>query len=67
MLTDILLYGGIFLGGLLAGLKVIAPLTKTKVDDTILSYGDKAKDLLEALGVKVPGDVQVKAVAAKKV
>lgn len=67
MLTDILLYTGLFLGGVIAGLKIIAPRTKTKVDDTVLSYGEQAKKLLEALGIKVPGDVEVTAVAAKKV
>lgn len=57
MLSNILLYAGLFLGGLLAGLKVIAPLTKTKIDDEILEYGEDAVVLLEKLGIKVPGHV----------
>jgi len=64
MLTTILLYAGIFLGGLVAGLKVIAPLTKTTLDDKALIYGEDAIKFLEALGVKFPADVEPKAVAA---
>lgn len=64
MLTQILLYVLIFATGAVAGLKVIAPLTKTKVDDKILEYGEDALKVLEALGVKVPEDVEVHAVAA---
>lgn len=64
MLANILLYAGLFLGGALAGLKVIAPLTKNKVDDKVLLYGEEAVELLEKLGVKVPGHVEVTAVAA---
>lgn len=57
MLSNILLYAGLFLGGALAGLKVIAPLTKTKIDDEVLEYGEGAVALLEKLGIKVPGHV----------
>ena len=64
MLANILLYAGLFVGGLIAGLKVVAPLTKNKVDDKILYYGEEAVELLEKLGVKVPGHVEVAAVAA---
>jgi hypothetical protein len=66
MITTILLYAGIFLGGLVAGLKVIAPLTATKIDDKVLEYGEDGLKLLEALGVKVPADVEIHAVAATK-
>lgn len=68
MLTSILLYCGLFIGGLIAGLKVIAPLTKTKIDDKVLYYGEEAIEILEKLGVKVPGHVDpgTLAVAAPK-
>lgn len=68
MLTSILLYGGLFLGGVIAGLKIIAPLTKTKVDDKILYYGEEAVEILEKLGVNIPGHVDKAqlAVAAPK-
>lgn len=66
MLTTILLYAGIFLAGLVAGLKVIAPLTKTTIDDKVLEYGEDAIKVLEGLGVQVPDDVTVHAVAASK-
>lgn len=66
MLTTILLYAGIFLGGIVAGLKVIAPRTANKVDDKALIYGQDAVKFLEALGVTVPKDVAVQAVAATK-
>ncbi len=57
MLANILLYVGLFLGGAIAGLKVIAPLTKTKIDDEVLEYGEDAVKVLESLGIKVPGHV----------
>lgn len=66
MLASILIYAGIFLGGLVAGLKVIAPLTKTNIDDKVLEYGQDAVKLLESLGVKVPHDVEIHAVAASE-
>lgn len=66
MLTTILLYAGIFLGGIVAGLKVIAPRTSNKLDDKALIYGQDAVKFLEALGVSVPKDVAVQAVAATK-
>ena len=64
MLTTILLYAGIFLTGIVAGLKVIAPLTATKIDDKLLEYGEDGLKLLEGLGVHVPDDVTIHAVAA---
>lgn len=66
MLSTVLLYAALFLGGLVAGLKVVAPLTATKVDDKVLEYGEDAVKLLESLGVHVPGDVQIHAAAATK-
>jgi hypothetical protein len=65
MLTDILLYVGLVLGGGVAALKFIAPRTKTKVDDEVLHYGEVALEVLEGLGVKVPEGVEIKAVAVK--
>lgn len=37
------------LTGLVAGLKVIAPLTKTKVDDKMLETGEKVLDVVKPL------------------
>lgn len=54
MFSTILLYGGLFLGGLIAGLKVIAPLTKTKVDDSLLDYALRLEGIIESLGGQVP-------------
>lgn len=53
-MTDILLYGGLFLGGVIAGLKVVAPLTKTKADDKVLDVALIVKRVLETLGINVP-------------
>lgn len=50
MLSSILLYAGLFVAGLVAGLKVIAPLTATAIDDKILIYAEDAEKVLEGLG-----------------
>lgn len=50
MLSSILLYAGLFVAGLVAGLKVIAPLTATAIDDKILIYAEDVEKVLEGLG-----------------
>jgi hypothetical protein len=49
MVTTVLLYLGLFLAGLVAGLKVVAPLTKTTVDDKILDVAEKAEAVVVGL------------------
>lgn len=39
---------GVFIG-LLAGLKIIAPKTKNKVDDKAVEYGEKAEPFVRGL------------------
>lgn len=65
MLATVLTYVGIFVAGALAGLAVIAPLTKTKLDDSLLEYGEKGVKLLEALGIHVPGHVDAEKLGVK--
>lgn len=50
MLSTVLLYAGLFVAGIVAGLKVIAPLTKNTVDDKILLYAEDVEKVLEGLG-----------------
>lgn len=45
-LTTVLVFVAGLLAGVIAGLKVIAPLTKTKVDDKVLEYAEKVVPLL---------------------
>ena len=45
-LAHILAFAGGLLSGLVVALKVIAPLTKNKVDDKILEVAEKAEELL---------------------
>lgn len=66
MLADILIYAALFLAGGVAALKIVAPRTKNKVDDAILHYGEEAEKVLASLGVKLPDDHDVVAVATKK-
>jgi hypothetical protein len=54
MFTTILTYAALFSAGLIAGLKVIAPLTKTTVDDTVLGYLEDLEKIVESLGGKLP-------------
>jgi len=54
MFTDILLYAGAFVAGLVVALKVIAPRTKNKVDDKILVYAQDLEELLGQLGHTAP-------------
>lgn len=65
-ISDVLVYVGLFLAGGVAALKVIAPRTKTTVDDAVLHYGEVAVDVLKGLGVEVPDGVDIKAVAVTK-
>lgn len=66
MFSTVLLYAGLVLGGLIAGLKVIAPLTKTKVDDDVLGYALRLEKVIEGLGGTVPHAEAPKAVADAK-
>lgn len=43
--------GGV-IAGLVVALKVIAPLTKNKVDDKVLEVAEKAEDVLDTLKPK---------------
>lgn len=43
--TTVLVFVAGLLAGVIAGLKVIAPLTKNKVDDKVLEYGEKVLPL----------------------
>lgn len=45
-LTTILVFVTGVLAGVIAGLKVIAPLTKNKVDDKVLAVAEKVENLL---------------------
>ena len=54
MFTTILTYVLLFSAGAVAGLKVIAPLTATKVDDEILGYIETLEKIAEGLGGKLP-------------
>jgi hypothetical protein len=47
------LLGGILVG-LIAGLKIIAPMTKNTVDDTVLDYAEKAEAVLAQVAPAVP-------------
>lgn len=49
MLADILMIAGGVLAGLIAALTVIAPRTKTKVDDEILEDAKEAKKILDVV------------------
>ena len=66
MFTTVLLYAGLVLGGLIAGLKVIAPLTKSKVDDDLLGYALRLEKVIEGLGGTVPHTEAPPAVVAAK-
>lgn len=66
MLSDILIYAALFLAGGIAALKIVAPRTKNTIDDTVLHYGEEAEKVLASLGVKLPDDHDVVAVAVKK-
>lgn len=50
MLTSILLIAGGVISGIVLALKVIAPLTKTTVDDKILIYAEDVEKVLEGIG-----------------
>lgn len=52
MLFDILTYAAAVLSGVILALKVIAPKTKTKVDDKALEYAEKAEGALKAVTPK---------------
>lgn len=45
-LSTILIFATGLLTGLVAALKIIAPMTKNKTDDRIEEYAEKALDLL---------------------
>lgn len=49
-LATVLVVVTAFLSGLVTALKVIAPITKNKVDDKVEEYAEKALDVLK------PGD-----------
>lgn len=55
------------LAGAIAALKVIAPRTKTKTDDKVLEYAEKAKDVLDLLPKPAPAPVAREAVEVKTV
>lgn len=66
MLGNILLIAGGVLGGVVLALKVIAPLTKTTVDDKILVYAEDVQKVLEGIGGHEAAAAQgVTVVAAK--
>lgn len=54
MFATVLTYAALFAAGLAAGLKIIAPLTKTKVDDKILEYVEDLEKVVEGLGGRLP-------------
>ena len=62
-LLSVLLYAGLFLGGVVAGLKVIAPRTKTTVDDKLLQYAELVEGILEQLGHPTPKEAANQALA----
>lgn len=51
-LSTVLALVGAFLAGGVTFLKVLAPLTKSKTDDKILEYAEKALDVLPAPAAK---------------
>lgn len=60
MLTSILLIASGVISGIVLALKVIAPLTKTSVDDKILVYAEDVEKVLEGIGGhKVPAGVVI--------
>jgi hypothetical protein len=50
MLTSILLIAGGVISGIVLALKVIAPLTKNRIDDAILVYAEDVEKVLEGFG-----------------
>lgn len=50
-LAHVLAFGLGALAGLVAALKVIAPVTKTTKDDAVLEVLEKVKDIADHLGV----------------
>lgn len=58
MFTTILLIANVILTAIVLALKVIAPLTKTTVDDKILIYAEDAEKVLEGLGGAKAADAQ---------
>ena len=46
MLTALLVVAGV-LAGVVAALKIIAPLTKTTKDDTVLKYAEDAEKMVD--------------------
>lgn len=51
-MENALLIAAGLLAGIIVGLKVIAPLTKNKVDDKVLEYAEKAESILETVKPK---------------
>jgi len=48
-LQTVLMVAGGVLAGVVVALKVIAPMTKNKVDDKVLEVAEKAEDVLKPL------------------
>lgn len=51
-MTTLLLVLSALLAGAVVALKVIAPMTKTTVDDTVLEYAEKAEAVIDPLTKK---------------
>lgn len=49
MLLTVLTYAAAVLSGVVLALKVIAPMTKNTVDDKVLTYVEKAEDVVTEL------------------